>query len=191
MTEELKEEETDKKKNNNLKPKTKLGTFEAAVFEYIDDEELYKPRYDHAAREKYWEYLLDHPRVPPLPEEFIPWNQNRLSKREAEEQSYPLYLRVLLKIITSRKWDYVYLWFFVLFLLVAIAYYDGFIEDYFTVTFEMMQLPLAAMFITQLIPTLAAFYFITRCNDMVKFYARRNFDFWVHLFALNIFSLML
>ena len=146
-----------------------------------------KPPADHMTYQDAWmqgEYDLEGPTYPTL---FV-WQHN---------------------IVKMRLWDYLSLSMLLLYFVVVIAVYDGLgagiaglpaVEDGATSDVEVtssltdeqlanaaaiglgpatMLLPLVFMLLLQVLPLVGSFYFITRCNDLVKYKSRTtNFGDW-------------
>lgn len=142
---------------------------------------------------------------PPLG--FFSWIDAEKAK-DPESELYPLVLMQALNFTKSSTWDYLYLTFFLIWLLLEFVVQDGIATKYApkdlipmnNITVPdigglgggsgsagaaalglppaAMYVPLILMFVLQLVPTFGIIYFVCRCNDLTKFVARRNFGTW-------------
>ncbi len=181
----------------------------AEVEQYADDSELYKPRISREMRVEYWQKMLDQRVRRERPENAGMTYQEAwmAGDYDTEGPTYPSLFVLQLAIVKSKVWDYAYLIFLFLYLVINIAVYDGLgsvVASQFgnignsTMTSlpvnlpfsgnmspeiaanaaalglssATMILPVVAMLLVQIPPSLGIFYFVTRCNDLVKYKAR-------------------
>ena len=183
---EEKEEDDNEKDRDMAKGKEKKkkkkdrGLYVAPVEDYVDDGDLYQPRYDDMSRLRYWEFLLDHPKRKKVPKDFVGWTaQSQRDNFSAEILNYSACSRFILSVAATPYWDYLYLYSFGLWIVLVIAYFDELCRIYILVPKTLLYLPPLIMFISQLVPTLFSLYAITNCNDLCKLVARHTFSFWV------------
>ena len=167
----------------------KAGTLYVAPIEhYVDDGEIYPQKYNDYSRIKYWEFLLDHPRPPRLPHDHTGWTTQSGNSNFAEEiQNYSRSDKFLLAATVHVYWDYIYLYLFGIWILLATAYFDSLVRLYILVPLYLLYFPLVLMLISQLIPMIGSIYLVTKCNDLTKLVASRTFGYWVTFFDSFIF----
>ena len=174
------------KKNRKEKVDKKLAALLALKTEqFADDSALYKARLRPVDRRIYWTELLKNKtkKLPPLG--FKSWIQRELSK-DIGLKAYPLRLAVGFKFVRHVRWDHYYINCFLLWLLLLIAVYDGYVATYapaFILEFVypgsvFLLAPLLLMIIFQLIPIFGVVYYTVFCNDLVKYLAGSELGKW-------------
>jgi hypothetical protein len=175
---------------------------------YVDDSDLYKSRANREMRMEYWEKMMDQGksrRKPP--KDFMTYQEAWMTGDfDVEGLTYPTLFVWQQALVRTSLWDYLSLFLFLLYTVVIIAVYDGLGAGLIplgnsTINSDIsvgnldpetaanaaaiglspatMLLPLIFMFLLQVPPTLGSFYFITRCNDLVKYKARKTkFGSW-------------
>ena len=91
---------------------------------YADDTDLYMPKLSRKDRLDYWDKMMAQKvrRVPPS--SFYSYF-DKLVAGDPESTKFPSGAKLLLRIVKTSAWDYLYLFFFLLWLLIEVAVYDG------------------------------------------------------------------
>ena len=179
VVDEAEENRKAKKENRKLKHKEKGALYVVPIREYADDAELYQSRYDQKSRTAYWNHLNNNPRkhIKKTGESWIDVSQR--NNFEAEIVKYRKHARRVLAFAATSYWDYLYIYLLGLMLVLAVMFYDDWLQAYVRIPFNLLAVPPFFMFLTQLIPTISAVYVSSRYNDLVKLVARQTFGHWV------------
>ena len=185
VVDEAEENRKAKKEQRRLKSRER-GVFVAPIFEYADDHELYQSRYDLKSRTTYWEHLNNNPRkhVKKLQESWIDVSQR--NNFQIEVKKYSKHARRVLAFTATSFWDYLYIYLLGLTLVLAVMFYDDWLQAYIRVPWNLLAVPPFFMFLTQLIPTIAAVYVSSKYNDLVKLVARETFGHWVSSMRVSV-----
>ncbi len=148
----------------------------AKTDDYVDDVDLYKPKITRQERYDYYQELLAI-------------NKDRKDSNHLivldEIHYYPKPFVWVFAFVRSNRWDHWYLDFMLLFLALVIIFTDGLAENYvpMLVTLNannnLLMVPLALMFVCQVIPLFGTVFFVHFCNDLVRLIASNNFQQWV------------
>jgi hypothetical protein len=151
---------------------------------YVDDNEAYKTRISKEDKLQYWTQLLPNRGRRPLPKAFKSWKLKEISSVN-EKLNYPWYYLYMFGFIKSVNWDHRCLNLFIVWILLCIFFLDGWAAmvspqavSYNAGNQILMLFPLL-MAITQAIPFLGTWYFISHCNDLVHFQALQDIGNWV------------
>ena len=204
FTNKTPQEEKDKEKKENEEKaksakkanKSKLNPLLNAKTEaYVDDINLYNPRTTIEQRLTYWRNLLDINGSRPLPDDHIPWIARELVEGD-EYSQFPSRLINIFHFIKSRRWDQLYIDFFILWILLIIyiaedidAKFNLNLSVYISINSIYLLVPPVIMLFTQLIPLLGTVFYVHFCNDLVHYFARSTFSQWVIFF--NIYFIII
>lgn len=175
------EEEKKKKKERRQRRDRERANFATPLHEYADDHELYDSRYSPSSRLQYWEHVRSHPRKPIKPEdqEKESWvAQSRRDNFDIEITYFRLSARRILAFTATNYWDYLTIYFLLLLLILAVMFYDPFLQDYIRIHYNMLVFPPLCMFLCQLVPTVSAVFVCSKYNDLVKLVGRQTFGHW-------------
>jgi hypothetical protein len=180
---EKKRKEAEEKKND--KKKKAFSAFskvkQARPEEYADDSHLYEPRINRDLRTEYYTQLIQNNKVPypQPPKDYNGWiSQNSATQRALE--MYAPKLKQTLRFITSPNWDYVYIYGFMLWALATGVIVDGFVPPSLGLTYQssVLMLPIVAMILSLIVPTLGSILLIRNCNDLTRTLAQVDFISW-------------
>ena len=151
---------------------------------YVDDTDLYKPRISRQQRYNYYHKFLElngHRRR----------SKTHLDVPELEH--YPTIFVYLFAFIRTNRWDQWYLNFFLLWLILVIVFTDGWVNQLapivntYNTNNNLLQIPLAIMLVTQIIPFFGSLFFVHFCNDLMHLIASKNFQQWVSFYRFQSF----
>lgn len=152
--------------------------------DYVDDLELYKPKITRQERYDYYQELL-----------II--NKDRKDSTNlvvlSEIQYYPKSFVWAFAFIRSNCWDQWYLNCLLIFFILIVVFSDGWVKLFapFLITLNannnLLMIPLALMFVTQIVPLFGTVFFVHFCNDLVRLIASQNFQQWVSLILIASF----
>mmetsp|Transcript_27501 Transcript_27501/g.26315 ORF Transcript_27501/g.26315 Transcript_27501/m.26315 type:complete len:831 (+) Transcript_27501:56-2548(+) len=182
------DEDEDVVKKSGRKKKVKAKTYE---LDYVDEANYYTKRLDTDDRLQYWSYLKERDKenrrnsrnIELLPHEIIVKNDNIEFSRS---------LLITFNIVMSRIWDYLYLIFFFLFLVIIGLVHDGNTDANRipSVVYDNIQRPvlitalLALMTVTQIPPICGTVYFM-RCHNLrTQYRAQEDFSQWAFVAVL-------
>lgn len=170
------EEEENNENKFVHKPQKQHPLLQARTEDYVDDTDLYKPRISRQDRVDYFEELLTLKKT------------RRRSKPVLDLQEidhYPAAFVWAFAAVRSNRWDHWYLDLLLLWLLLLVAFEDGWVASYApslaasNANNALLQLPLALMLVTQVLPLFGTIFFTHFCNDLVQHVASLNFQEWV------------
>eukprot|EP01041_Mallomonas_annulata_P011595 gene11595-24274_t len=160
--------------------KKRIGQYYRKI-EYADDVEVHTNQVPRDERISYWQHLLSTSTRRKVPEGQITWvDENRTNVYDVELRNYPYHKVLLLRIMTSGVWDYLFLLLLAIWLVLVSAKLTATplsVLDSFTLV-DVQLLPLGGMFLCQLIPVAAVSYFLPCCNDLTRFIAQSSLGFW-------------
>lgn len=173
------ENEDIEKKANPRRKKVKKETYE---LDYVDEANYYTTRLDTDDRLQYWTYLKEQDKKKKsnrnnddlLPHEIVVRNE----QLELPRRLIPIFI-----VVVSRAWDYLYIIFFLLFLIIIGTVHDGITIP--PVVYDNISRPilvtflLAMMSVTQIVPICGTLYFMTYHNLRTHFRAQEDFGRWV------------
>lgn len=179
VVDEAEEIKKAKKEHRKLNHKERGALFVVPIREYADDAELYESKYDAKSRTAYWNHLNSNPRkhIKKVQESWIDVSQR--NNFDIEVVKYRKHARRVLAFAATSYWDYLYIYFLGLMLVLAVMFYDDWLQDYIRIPFNLLAVPPFFMFLTQLVPTISAVFVSSRYNDLVKLVARQTFGHWV------------
>ena len=134
---------------------------------------------------------MAHHYRPKLKESFVSWlEQSRQVDYALEVKFYPLLPVTFIRLTTHYNWDYLYLWMLVLFLVLLGLYVDGTLNDIYVIDSTTLCIPLVLMILSQSIPVLGALIGVVYYNDLTKFLARAQIQFWVSITCRIVVGVM-
>jgi hypothetical protein len=178
-----------KKEQRKLKSKDR-GVYVIPIHEYADDHELYHSRYDQKSRLAYWEHLTNNPRKR-IRKERDSWiDISQKNNFAIEIKHFSSHARRVLAFTATSYWDYLYIYLLGLTLVLMVMFYDDWLQDYIRIPWGLIAVPPFFMFLTQLVPTIAAVYVSSNYNDLVKLVARQTFGHWVSMYICVVLMLV-
>lgn len=167
---------------------------------YADDITLYEPRITRNDRYTYWQALsaMYASGKKKKKSGFDPdsWMAKEIGIAK-DTMSFPPMLIKLQAFFRSNYWDQLYLNLLLLFLLLCIFFMDHWAESMapFLISLnannQLLLVVALFAFLTQVIPSIAAVYFINYCYDLVEQAASQNFQEWVCVNDLIYISFLL
>jgi hypothetical protein len=126
----------------------------------------------------------------PTPEGFAQWIRRDAAFFTSDELAkYPRIYRMLFSIIKSGYWDQMYLNLLLIYLLLILYFYGGFVEQYKSVidiSEQVILVPPIFMFLCQFFPFFGMIFFIIRCNDLTKLKAQTEISHWVYIHYFHV-----
>lgn len=181
---ELKEQRREKRRKRDK------SLFVAPILEYADDNEFYQTRYDKKSRTEYWEHLNNNPRKHVKKEQESWIDVSQKNNFDLEIQSFRKFPKRILAFSATSFWDYLYIYLLGLTLVLAVMFYDDWLQDYIRIPWGLLAVPPFFMFLAQLVPTIGAVFVSSRYNDLVKEVAKQSFGHWVGRVRLSSVSSM-
>lgn len=167
--------------------KKALAKLKAKKYEldYVDENEYYKARLSTEERFRYWNFITQRDKRRTLIDQ--PIDEEVVIKDTAlqQEQKFSKLLEIIFLWVVSRVWDYLYIIFFLLFLIVVSLVHDA--KQLPPLAYDNLsnpQLPtalLVLMLLTQIVPVFGIVYFMFYHNKRTHFIAQGSFGKWVSL----------
>lgn len=173
--------DADQKKKRGAKTNVLLN---AKTDPHVDDTDLYKPRLTREDRLTYFNFLLENRRRRTVPVGFTSWTSQEIA-HDNELENYPFCYRVFMYFVRSNRWDQWYLNFFIIMIVLAIFFIDGWAKQFVPFIDELnagnalLALPALGMIITQVIPLIGTYFFIHMANDLVHYMGSIDLANWV------------
>lgn len=181
--EEVKQDINEEHKHDGINPKTEtnLGRYLQEI-KYVDDTNIYKQKIHFSERLEYWRQLLIIPskKRRKVPDDVITWvGEHRSDKFEVELKNFPRCNVIMLRVVVSPFWDYLYILLFFVWILLVTAMFLNLGQSYVRIIpINILILPLGGMFLSQLVPIIGVIYYVPCCNDLIRLMATKDFGFW-------------
>ena len=165
-----------------LQQRVKVKKF---ALEYVDESSYYKAKLSTEDRFAYWDYVTQQQRQKKkkLNDQPISDENAIVDKALHDLQHFPPRLERVFNIVISRVWDYLYISFFLLFLIVVALVYDG--KKIPPLAYSNLSNPdlpsalLVLMLFSQATPVSGITYFMFYHNVRTQFKAQESFGSWV------------
>ena len=143
-----------------------------ADIEYVDTDQAFNMKLKPRERMEYWQFLVKNKRRERRPEA-------KETDDEVIERTFPKHASRIFSLVVSRTWDYLYILFLLVFVVLVGVNHDGYLPPFVAPYLPSIYTALfLAAFAAQVLPAVGIIYFMNYQNLRTHFRAATEFSEW-------------